>query len=471
MSGVDGSILSQIGFALSSIIACVLVGFALSVQAFGEEQQSEGGVVPRCPDCNIVFVAFDTLRADYHDLVDREGSLMPTVDRLAERGVTFTQAVAASSWTLPSTMSWFTGVSPSRHGMTNKYPPDASREEEELVWNLKTRSPELVTLAEVLRHHGYRTGGFTGGAGVHHQFGFHAGFETYFDDIHFGGFRETVPRALEWVSEHRDEQLFVFLHGYDCHGQHEPAGGLEYRFTPHTYRGPYTGSKAEQRLLRQEGLEKSQLFLRDEDVAFWRGVYAEKVERADHEFSRFLEAYERLGLMEKSIFVISSDHGEELMEHGRLDHGPTLYEEVVRVPLIIVPPGLTEPRRIHRQVRSVDLFPTVLALVSISPSEKVRAQLEGSNVLDPDARPGDALIETTYRYYTSKTAVRIADGNPWKFVITLGTGTRELFNLARDPQERLNLHSSQREVSRELEERLMRWFEPLPQASQHEGTR
>ena len=446
---------AQRAAVFSWLLTTVFWSLPPGVPAAAEPPESLRADISPCHDCNVVFVSFDTLRADYAQRRTHGRPLMPTLEQLAERGIVFTQAVSSSSWTLPATMSWFTGVSPSRHRVTNKYSVAEAEGRSEEGLTLQTLAPEFMTMAEAFRSRRYRTGGFTGGAAVHRQFGFDRGFEVYVDDVNFGGFRHTVPVALDWIRTHRDEKLFLFLHGYDCHGQYEPDGGLDYRDVPRGYQGAHTGSAAEQRQLREEGLEKGQLFLTDRDVEFWKGVYAEKVERADQEFRTFLEAYRQLGLMGKTVFVITSDHGEELMEHGRLDHGPTLYEEVVRVPLIVVIPGLRKSLRVSRQVRAIDVMPTILWLAGIEAPEPLAHQMQGTNALEAGSVPADARIETEYRYATFLDALREPSLPHWKLIVNRETHAQELFNLSRDAQERRDLHKTDSAVARRLQQRLL----------------
>lgn len=397
--------------------------------------------IPKCGDCNVILISIDTLRADYNNLVKVDHSLTPNLDRLAKKGIVFTQAVSASSWTLPATMSIMSGVYPSRHKVTNKYMAGSAEKDDIEVMNLKKLSPDLVTMAEVFRNHGYRTGGFTGGAGVGNEFGFDQGFEEYFDSINFGGFKDTIPKSLEWIRAHKQESFFVFLHGYDVHGQYEPEGGLDYRYVPKGYSGVYTGNKDEQKELREEGLEKGQLFLKPEDIEFWKGIYAEKVERADYELAKFFEKYRDLGLTNKTVFIITSDHGEEFMEHGRLDHGPTLYNEVIKVPLIMVIPG-AKPQKISNPVNNKDIFQTLLKTMNLGKDCCPGQFATETNLLSGNSwwlKDSDysVFFETEYRYYVDLKGVQVGS---LKLISDFLNPKNELYDLRKNPQETDNLY-------------------------------
>jgi arylsulfatase A-like enzyme len=388
----------------------------------------------RFRDANLVLVSFDALQAAHVGHLGYPRDVTPTIDAVAREGYTFTHAYSAASWTVPATMTWFTGVYPSEHRMVNKFARYSAREKTPA--NLRELAPSLTTLAEVLRAAGYATGGFTGNAGVSPGFGYEQGFDTYFAEPNrFGSFDRSVPKALEWLTANRDRKVFLFLHGYDAHGQCEPAGGLDYRYVEPGYDGRFAGSILEQEALREEGLASGRVTLRDADVRFWRAVYDEKIARADARFRQFLEAVRGLGLEGKTVFVLTSDHGTEVYEHRRFDHGFTLYDELLHVPLVVRAPGL-EPRRVADRVGSIDLMPTLLDLLDVPVPPGVRGQLRGRSLvpaLRGESVAHDTYAETDYREYTFKRSLLTADG--WKLIATLESRTRELYHLPTDPGE------------------------------------
>ncbi|MFZ5845497.1 MAG: sulfatase [Patescibacteria group bacterium] len=428
--------MSRIG-AILFVLTALLIGFWWQRNKRKETPQ----VI--CRGCNVVFVSFDTLRAKNVHALGYPRNTTPNLDKLAKTGFTFNQAMSVAPWTLPSTMSWFTGAYPSQHKVLNKFTLLPSGEEK--LTNLGDLSPSFKTLAEIFRENGYWTGGFTGGAGVDHQFGFNQGFEVYTDEGNFAGFRESVPQALNWIKAHKDEKMFVFLHGYDVHGQYVPEGGYDRRFVDFDYQGRLTGSKEEQKELREEGLARGSIFLTPEDVRFLTALYDEKIQRADSEFGRFIAQYHELGLMEKTIFVITSDHGEELYEHGRIDHGQSLYDELLHVPLIILVPGVPG-KIIETQVRSIDLMPTILELTAISPPESVKKQMAGTSLvplLRGQKLKLDVFPETDYRYAIFKRSIRTR--NNWKYILDLENKLEELYDISSDRNEQDNLVNNKKD--------------------------
>jgi arylsulfatase A-like enzyme len=413
-------------------------------------------------DYNVILVSFDALQAAHVGSLGYNRNVTPTIDAMAKDGFSFTRTTSVASWTVPASMTWFTGVYPSEHRLTNKFavfnPPAGNK-----LSNLKELSPELITLAEVFKENGYATGGFTGNAGVSGFFGYNQGFDEYFfEKGKFGSMGVSIPKGLEWLQKNKDKKFFMFLHGYDCHGQGIPEGGYDFRFVDKGYDKKFTGSKEEQEALREEGLEKGQTSLRDEDVRFWRAIYDEKIQRTDALFKKFLVEYEKMGLMDKTIFVLTSDHGTEFHEHKRFDHGFSLYDELIHVPLVIKLPKQKKGSVIPDQISSIDLMPTILDLLDVKLSPKLQKQLRGASLVPalkgkPVAK--DVYSETDYRQYTYKRSVTTRDG--WKFIYTLENKGRELYNMKKDPKELKNLVELEPKRAYELEQQLFAHFKSI----------
>ena len=411
---------------------------------------------------NLVFVSFDALQAAHTSCLGYPQKTTPVIDDLAGKGFLFSQAISQSSWTVPASMSWFTSMYPSEHKVINKY--SRYTDENKVFANLDELSPGTATLASILKENGYATGGFTGDAGVSARFGFGKGFDVYVDDQKFAGLDHSVPPAIEWLRANKDKKFMIFLHGYDSHGQYDPADGYKMRFMDGVYKGELKGGKEEQGRLREEGLKEGRIQLKDEDVRFWRALYDEKIYDANQRFQVFVDELKKLGLMDKTIIILTSDHGTEFYEHQRFDHGFTLYDELIHVPLVICLPGVKVGKVISDQVRGIDLMPTVLDLLNITVNDKDQKQIKGKSLrplLRGETMRLDAYAETDYRLYTHKRALRTFDG--WKFIYTLENDQKELYNLNDDPQEQRNLVTVDQKKSYELEQQLFGWLKSMPQ--------
>lgn len=452
---------------LGCLLATALPLHACAGGGAGPSPEKQGGdpraASLRFKDCNLVLVSFDALQAAHVGSLGYARDVTPTIDAMARQGFSFSNAISAASWTVPSSMSWFTGVMPSEHGLVNKFAVYDSQVQK--LSRLDELAPGLVTLAEVFRANGYATGGFTGNAGVSGAFGYAQGFDTYFfEKGKFGSMATSATEALKWLRKIDGRKFFLFLHGYDAHGQSVPAGGFDYRFADEKYDGRYTGAAREQEELREQGLAAGRVSLRPEDVEFWRAIYDEKIQRVDGIFRQFLEELDKLGLAENTVFILTSDHGTEFYEHGRFDHGFSLYNELIRVPLVIRLPGNVQGRTVEDTVSSLDVMPTILDLLDLRVPPEVGGRLRGASLVpamrgEPVGR--DVFSETDYRQYTYKRAIITKEGQ--KFIYTLETRDRELYDLRKDPGETTDLVAQEPQLAYELEQRLFGYFKAIGQ--------
>ncbi len=287
-----------------------------------------------CPRCNVVVISIDTLRADHVGAYGYPRPTTPWLDRFASRSVVFERAISQSAWTRPAHASMFTGLYPVEHGIVTVHPP-------------RRLSPEIPTLASVLSQAGYRTAAFVGGGNLSAEFGFAAGFETYRSPGR--RFSETVPAALAWIDENAARPFFLFVHGLDAHR-------------------PYRADAAD-RLALGLPAEPERNFAQachgrpDAPVQPLVDQYDAAVHQADRFLGLLLEALDSDRLRDRTLVIVTSDHGEEFREHGGCFHIRSLHREIVEVPLMIRLPGVP-PRRVPGVVpASVALAPTVLELV------------------------------------------------------------------------------------------------------------
>ena len=412
-------------------------------------------------DCNLIFVSLDALQAAHVGCLGHHRNVTPTIDRLARHSCVFTNTMSVASWTVPSSMTWFTGVYPTEHRLTNKFAVYNDREQQRA--RLGELAPQLLTMGDMLAKNGYATAAFTGNAGVSRDFGFGQGFNVYWHETgKFGGLEQSVPRAIEWLRANSSRKFALFLHGYDCHAQYALDAGFDYRFVAANYDRRYTGSPREHEMLREEGLDHGQLALRPADIQFWRAIYDERIQRADAHLASFLTALDELGLAENTLLVVTSDHGTEYYEHRRFDHGFTLYQELLHVPLFIRLPDQPGCRIVTDRVSSIDLLPTLFDLLDLELSEPMLAQLRGQSLvptLRGAAANRDIISETDYREYTFKRSLISPDG--WKLVYTLETRSRELFDLNTDPLELVDVAAQHPQRADELERRLFEFYRRL----------
>lgn len=411
--------------------------------------------VPSCSGCSLVVIGLDDVRADRVATPAGKPGWTPRLDRFASDAVVFAQAVSPAPWTLPSFMSLFTALHPSRHGVVNRYSDFST--EPPVQARLSRSCPGARTLAEVLRGEGFRTAAFTGGAGAAGVYGLAAGFEVYEDSATFGGFERSVPRALSWLDARESgERFFLFVHGYDAHG-----------FNPAHF--PMAEAKAF-RVRRDDGIGGTPPPSSPRERRLRRRRYDEALRRLDRNLSDLLDRLDRPDLRGRVLVAVVGDHGEELFEHGGVDHGLTLYDELLRVPFLLRAPGV-KARRVPFQVRTLDLMPTLLGLLEVAPDPALAAQMEGVSLLPAlggEAMSLDAFSETDFLLHANLRGLRTADG--WKAVYDRRSQTTRLFRLSSDPAERRDLADVEPARRRALEERVLRAFDQEPLAPEARGS-
>lgn len=410
---------------------------------------------------NLVIIGFDPLGARHIGTYGYFRDTTPNLDKFSKGSFLFKNAISPSSWTLPVFMSWFTSLYPSQHKIINKY--STFTEEKQICTNLAEISPQVTTLAQVLKEDGYATAGFTGGAGVGGIFGYGLGFDVYYDKTDFAGFDIVFPLALDWLKKHQKDKFFLFIQAYDVHGRHQLPKDFKNKFAELNYKGKYKGTPGEYLELRNLSLDREYLDMTDEDVDFWRSWYDTKIYDADKKLGDFLGEFHKLGIENKTIIVISSASGNEFYEHKKFDHGYSLYDELIHVPLLVEIPGKTGGV-IKQQVRTIDIMPTILELLDISCDGKIKHQMQGVSLI-PLMRGEDlqldAFSETDYLLCVFKRSLRTPKG--WKFIYSLDTGQKELYNLKEDPYELNNLIEKEKKVAYELAQKLFIWLKSVKQ--------
>ncbi len=401
-----------------------------------------------CKDCNVLIVGYDTVGAKHVSSLGYDRKTTPNFDALAKEGTLFSQAYSTAPWTVPSFVSTFTSLYPSQHKVVNKY--TAFNAQQQVITKLDNVAPGTQTLAQQFKNQGYITGAFTGDSGAGSQFGNGKGFDVYYEPTPFGSIGDSATQAEQWLKQNPNKKFFMFLHGYDAHGQTKvpvdyPKQG---KFVPKDYTGSLTGSAKEEADLREKQLTQN-LPLNEQDFAFLNGIYDSKISDGDDRFGKFWEAFSAMGLDKNTVVVMLSDHGEEWGEHGGVDHGHTLYNELVHVPLAIKVPGVDSKTKVGQRVSLLDVAPTILDITKLQADAAYRSQLQGKSLVPlmkgQEEKSADIYIETDYLDFTHKRGVITPDG--WKYIITMENGKEELYYLKKDPGEKDNKATSEKDRS------------------------
>ncbi len=303
---------------------------------------------------HIVWIVIDAWRWDHADVYRPEAELMPFLRARAQNACVFWRAYASSPWTLPSVASLFTGLYPSRHGVVR------------LDSFLPSGQP---TIAELLSSAGYRAGVFSANVLLRPQAGFGRGVVSFADPAKL---TRPKPRAAEvlgsadkWLQEQLETSrapIFLYLHLMEPHVPYGPSDVVLTNILPRFGAvQPLRDTIADLYFFHPERWNRADEAAR---LAI-RALYAAEVTEADRALERTFAILEHHGLLANALVVVTADHGEELFERGKLGHGRGLFEELIRVPLLVWFPGQTTRRDVTVPVSSVDLLPTSLQVAGL----------------------------------------------------------------------------------------------------------
>ncbi|MSS69920.1 MAG: DUF4976 domain-containing protein [Candidatus Latescibacteria bacterium] len=403
---------------------------------------------------NVLLITVDTFRPDHMGCMGYGRETTPNLDRIASEGVLFTQAISSSSWTTPGLMSVLTGLYAPTHGVDAR---DKS---------LRSDAP---TLPRLLRPLGYVSPDICYLTVIPNFAGL--GFDAYAprDSVISNG-DEILFRCLE---DCRDRRFFIYYHYRDIHLPYHPSSPYDTLFTPAGFDRSKVSATKLNAVTQDVMIPFGHVTFEAGDRGWVAGLYDGEVRQMDERFfKRLEETLVRLGLKEKTLLVITADHGEELLDHGFVGHASTSlkgtsYDEVIRIPLILrYPGGLPAGRRVGEQVQNIDVAPTVLDLLGT----EVPEALQGRSLLplirgEPGWRERPAFCETTPGGYQAppemlKTRVRSMRTPAWKFIRTVGPSTdvSELYSLKEDPGERQNVVSEYPDVAQKMRAELERWI-------------
>ena len=360
--GVDGSRLTpaqlKLGFGGAALV----------------QHERKPRLVPTPNSPNVIYVVIDTQRRDRLGMYGYPKDVSPNIDRFAAESIVFEDAYTTSSWTWPSTASLLTSLPPDAHGVKSS----ASC----------TLDQSLTTIAEVLQRKGYTTAAFVGNPIVSSTRYFDQGFEVF--DETLGEFRMSdtyVPDALEWLEKHAPLRFFMYLHLVDPHTPHRPSPTQMQRLGigPAPQSWPKTGLDG----IRRGNASDPGTEITPELTQYANDLYDVSVATGDMWFGKLLDKIDALALDDRTIIVLTSDHGEELLDRGFRGHGHNLYPELVRAPLIIHVPG-SKPDRRQGVVSNRHVPTTIAALCDVGLPGFGRPL----DILN-DTLPDEAMFETT----------------------------------------------------------------------------
>jgi len=311
---------------------------------------------------NIILITLDTTRADHLSFYGYHRQTSPNLAELVEESVVYTNAIAPSSWTLPSHASLFTGKFTSSHGA--QYDPGGPLRISDAIsgpkmWqNYRARglAQNEVTLAGILKEAGYSTGAVVGGPWMKKIFGLNKGFDFYDDreinNVNGRLARQISASALQWIDKLQGKDFFLFLNYFDPHIPYNPPEGFASEFLP----------------------KNTDLRGREPTIEELIALYDGEILYMDHYIGRLLHELKADNLYDETMIIVTADHGELFGEHGKFGHGDHLYQEEIHVPLFIKYPGAeVSANRTDVQIQLNDIMAIILERLGIPIPQGIQA--------------------------------------------------------------------------------------------------
>ena len=429
-------------FCLYCLLACLWSSVAGCARQ--EEEKTNGDNLSRQPD--VLLIITDTTRADRFGCYANELGITPNLDKLAESGIRFTNANSHAPWTLPAVASLFTSNPPVIHcagGAIGKF---------------TSLSDRVTTLAEVFKNTGYKTGAVMNVFFLSDKFGLTRGFE-YVD--YFKGTTNTKMRsaasttdaALKWLKSVGDKPYFMVVHYFDPHLIYLPPDEFRAKFADPLDRGSDClkfGNQDDMTSVR-----RNETRLDEATIKRLEKLYNGEVAYVDREVGRLLDFVRKPGSKRQTIIVVTADHGEEFFDHGSFEHGHTVYQELLHVPLIMAGLDIPKGMVVDQLVGLVDVAPTLCDLAGV----EIPADFSGQTLLP--AMEGSPLLERAV----------LSEGNMWgPSLFSLNEGKHKLirlpsgyclYDLENDPGERNNLLLSKPEIASAMTKNLTLLLEKL----------
>jgi arylsulfatase A-like enzyme len=395
----------------------------------------------------ILLIVFDGVRADHVSAYGYERATTPTLDSLAAKGVLWERAYSASSWTKPSVASMLTGLYPSSHGAFQGIKRSKGRHVTTDV--VRCARP---TFAESLTAAGWRCGAFINNAQLGDFCGLNRGFEAY--DSSAGKADRLIASFLEWLEGDADTPTFAYLHFLEAHYPFKPRRRHVRMFGGDRDNNPFYGYRARDYGRLRRAISRGETSLSGDELYQMVQMYDGAIRRLDGKLREILDALEAgRGLHDLSTFV-TADHGEEFLDHGRIGHGQSLYDELIHVPLIASVPSFVGGVRHRDAVSLVDLPETIRRVAGLAPDSSERDLL----LQNGSAPPVFSELRIRNRYTQCIRKDRFKLIRKYKFDAAEGADASmspfecreslphevktELFDTSSDPGETVNLNGS-----------------------------
>jgi arylsulfatase A-like enzyme len=420
---------------------------AMAVAGLACSRGGERTPAPAKP-LNVIVIVVDTLRADHVGTLGYDRSTTPFIDRFASDSLVFERARSQAACTFPSVNSL----------LTSRYPGVFIRQPEGQMGI----PPETMSISEILQQRGYSTIAVSASHIVRATpteynpgGGFGRGFDTFVEGCrwrHGTCLSKKASAELDQI----EEPFFLYLHYMEPHSPYQPPKNWKYRFA-----GDYDGydfiregdPNPIAKMLFDDGPE---LDISDRDLAHLVDLYDEEIRFFDGVFRRLIGRLEAQGLLDRSLLVLTSDHGEEFLEHGLITHCRGIWDTVTRVPLILRIPGVEGGRRISAAAANIDIVPTIVDYLGIVGED---FEFQGSTL-----RPLIEGRDTGPRYaFADQGRYRSVDDGRYHLILDAANGSVSLFDVRTDPLEQIDLYTDDHPEASRLGTALNQWLENIGQ--------
>jgi arylsulfatase A-like enzyme len=396
---------------------------------------------------NIVLITIDTLRADHLSCYGYERETSPHIDKVAARGILFKNTIAPSSWTAPSMVSLFTSTYPINHGVIHGLAFQKARGFSQEVF-----SENLTTLPAALKKHGYTTFGVSSNHTLTAEFGFARGFD-YFNYVNWQSADLVNEIVYAWEDEiNKAERFFLWVHYVDPHYPYHPQSPwIEH------YSSLNATDIAQLSRIPQGAMVSARE--KDQDIlSHILALYDSEVNYVDSYVGELIERFE---LDTNTLLIITSDHGEQFLEHGRIGHAINIHREELHVPLIIQFPDVSNKESIERQASLIDIMPTILHELNTDHPEQIIGkplmENEGIRSSIKGMVPSRKAPVYTFAELDSTSTLKAIISPQWKYVYNYKNKYGRLYNLISDPAEQNNLVEKNSKQGKNLKDQLFHW--------------
>jgi len=409
---------------------------------------------------NILLFTIDACRPDHFGCYGYNRNTTPNIDRLAGDGVLFTHAFSQSAWTTPGMISIFTSLYTPTHGVDAKD---------------RTLKDDVLTLTKVLKKNGYAAPVLPKFVDIPNYW--HLGFEVV-DKEQFQA--EEGEDLLKLLEAYKGQRFFIWYHYHGLHLPYNPQNPYDKIFQEDIFNGISADTEAVSVVKKKSVIKNNSVNFNSTDRKVIIALYDGQVRQLDDYIGQLTEKMKKWGILDNTVIIVTSDHGEELFEHGFIGHASTslnakLYDEIIHIPLIIWWPKKIKHRVVDELVQQIDVMPTILDILGLPIPEGVQGY---SLVPSMQGKPAHNLrpvfCETILGGYQSTKEMediklRCVRTKEWKLIYTntltsnvssggLDEGKYELYNFSSDPKEERDIFENHPEVAKELKKKLFQWI-------------